>query len=293
MLIKNVGKKQIPYGVGGSPKHKANIKQSRRASLPRLDQKYYQHIPQLRHKAVAANAYQKKDNITIRVKRFQSEDVEEVVEHIIGQPIATPHAKNEITVSFGRHESVPKDRVNERMLIKEKKDKINRIINAGLRREGIIVSNVISVEESRKTSSYGDTKFNKLEPSEWVNDKLPTLGRSGFGMQKSPHDTQFNNELEVNNIIHAGETFSPEGIASPLRVKLGLDPITTGTKSKFVTTGLDSVKSPSIKSPYKRKGRNSIVASTLMPTPAPIQTPSLSQIKDSAVRFHRINPEII
>ena len=72
-----------------------------------------------------------------------------------------------------------------------------------------------------------------------------------------------------------GETFSPGGINSPLRVKSGLDPIAT-TKTKFVTTGLDSAKSPSTKSPYKRKGRNSLVASTFMPTPAAIQTPSLS-----------------
>ena len=113
-------------------------------------------------------------------------------------------------------------------------------------------------------------------------------------MQKSPNDTQFNQQLDASNMINTGETFSPEGIPSPVRVKLGLDPIATSTKSKFVTTGLDSLKrSPSIKSPYKRKGRNSLVASTLMPTPAAIHTPSLSQIKESAVRFHRINPEII
>ena len=58
------------------------------------------------------------------------------------------------------------------MLIKEKKDRINRIINAGMMKEGVIVSNLMSNIESRKTSKHASQV-----PDEWGNEKLlPTLG---------------------------------------------------------------------------------------------------------------------
>ena len=78
-----------------------------------------------------------------------------------------------MSVSFGRHVSVPKDRAQERKLIMQRKNKINKLIQIGLKYTGFVDQHQLSEPQSKMTTAQALENITEQE-TRW--EQLPTIG---------------------------------------------------------------------------------------------------------------------